>query len=119
LFWEALELLQLWGQQNLPGIDSWQGMALLLWRLKNDGRARPIGNLCIPRTRSGSNDDEVRLGLATQRSVAILGTADVPVNPCPRTNVFGARCNTCVSREDPAQVTLAQYDDVIEALSAD
>jgi DNA-binding MarR family transcriptional regulator len=45
LFWEALELLQLWERQNLPGIDSRQGMALLLWLLKNDGRARRIGDL--------------------------------------------------------------------------
>lgn len=44
-FWEALQRHQRWQRENLPGIDTSQGMALLIWLLKNGGRAHPIGEL--------------------------------------------------------------------------
>ena len=44
-FWEKLQTHQLWQRENLPTIDTKQGMALLIWLLKNEGRPVPIGRL--------------------------------------------------------------------------
>jgi hypothetical protein len=43
--WHALQRHHLWQQENLPGIDTPQGMALLIWLLKNEYQARPIRQL--------------------------------------------------------------------------
>ena len=34
-----------WQRENLPGIDSPQGMSLLVWLVRNDGMPKPIGSL--------------------------------------------------------------------------
>lgn len=44
-FWKALERCNLWQREQLPGIGTRQGVALLIWLLKNEGQARPIGEL--------------------------------------------------------------------------
>jgi len=44
-FAEALQAHQRWIRCNLPGIDTPPGMALLIWLLQNEGRARPVGRL--------------------------------------------------------------------------
>jgi hypothetical protein len=44
-FSEAVERHECWRQQNLPGIESPQGMELLIWLLKGQGSARPLDEL--------------------------------------------------------------------------
>jgi DNA-binding MarR family transcriptional regulator len=44
-FAAVLERHRRWRRDTLPGIDTRQGMALLIWLLKNPGQARPIGEL--------------------------------------------------------------------------
>lgn len=51
-FWKALEDHGRWQRANLPGIDTRQGSALLVWLLRNDGRPRPIGQLYRESSRS-------------------------------------------------------------------
>lgn len=51
-FWKALEEHGRWQRTNLPGIDTRQGSALLVWLLRNDGQARPIGQLYRETSRS-------------------------------------------------------------------
>ena len=53
---------------------------------------------------------------AYQRRAA--GSADDLASLCPRTNVFGVRCNS-QWRQDVAHVDVTEDDNVIEASSAD
>jgi DNA-binding MarR family transcriptional regulator len=43
--WQALHQLQRWQKEYLPGIDTAQGMSLLIWLLRYDGSPQPIGKL--------------------------------------------------------------------------
>lgn len=47
VLWEELERLSRWQRENLPMTDTCQGMALLVWLLKNGGEGRPIGQLYL------------------------------------------------------------------------
>jgi hypothetical protein len=75
--------------------------------------------LCLPRTKSGSIDDEVRRGSAEQRVGRAVGSADGPANPCPETGAFGIRCNSRRRRQEFGAMGFAEDDDVIEAFSTD
>ena len=44
-FSEAVKRHDRWRQENLPGIESPQGMELLIWLLKGQGSARPLDEL--------------------------------------------------------------------------
>ena len=50
--------------------------------------------LCLPKTRSGSIDDEGRRGPAEQRAGRAVESADGSAHPCPVTDAFGLRCNS-------------------------
>jgi DNA-binding IclR family transcriptional regulator len=65
-FVKALEHHQRWQRDNLPGVDTRQGMLLLIWLLKQNGQARPIGELYKAASMSG----------ATMRDVVKLFTAN-------------------------------------------
>ncbi len=45
MFWQTLEKLQRWQRKNLPGIETKQGIDLLVWLLKNEGRPRLLKDL--------------------------------------------------------------------------
>jgi len=44
-FWETLERCLHWQRANLPATDTRQGLQLLIWLLKNEGQALPVGDL--------------------------------------------------------------------------
>jgi hypothetical protein len=44
-FADALQRHQRWISNNLPGIDTQPGIALLIWLLKYEGHGEPIGRL--------------------------------------------------------------------------
>lgn len=43
--WQALDRLYSWQREHLPGIETRQGMALLIWLLKREADAQPVGEL--------------------------------------------------------------------------
>jgi hypothetical protein len=56
--------------------------------------AEDWSDVCLPKTRSGSIDDEGRRGPAEQRAGRAVESADSSAHPCPVTDAFGLRCNS-------------------------
>jgi hypothetical protein len=75
--------------------------------------------LSLPKTMSGSNDDNVRQRSAARRGERAVESAVGLVNLCPATKVFAAGCNSPCRQQEFDADERRRRDDVIEAFSTD
>ena len=75
--------------------------------------------LSLPKTMSGSNDDDVRQRSAARRGERAVESAVGLVNLCPATKVFAAGCNSPCRQQEFDADERRRRDDVIEAFSTD
>jgi hypothetical protein len=93
---------------------------LTVYREPSVRSKNPKCNLCLYRKpKSVRNGDEANRGSRVTRCSRPAERDETPVHLCPTTGVFGFVVIAGISFQDPAQVRLAQDDDMVDALTPD